>query len=307
MGITAVQKMRLGIFVIIGMVILAAFIAIPIGLRFTERTKSYYTLFQGETLYGLDVGAKVRFNGMSIGIVEKISYLPEDLTKMKVEMSVPYNFPIKVDMHTTTGLVGITGLKYIEISGGSNESEYLKPGGEIPNRQSMFASIGDKAGELADKVDVLLSHLNTLTHPDSLRSLKTIMDNVADITGDAKEAFGDVRAFIPTAGKIADTTKLIISEALKITKDIKDVTGNFKEGLSGSDIAGIVMRMDSTMALVKNLAEDVSLMVLQTREDFAATVNNLKETSDNANLLMRMLSDNPSLLIRGESRGRDRR
>jgi ABC-type transporter Mla subunit MlaD len=307
MGITAVQKMRLGIFVIIGMVILAAFIAIPVGLRFTERTKMYYTLFQGETLYGLDVGAKVRFNGMSIGVVERISYLPEDLTKMRVDMSVPHNFPIKVDMHTTTGLVGITGLKYIEISGGSNESEYLKQGGEIPNRQSMFASIGDKAGELADKVDVLLSHLNVLTHPDSLRSLKVIMDNVADITGDAKEAFSDVRTFIPTAGKIADTTKLIISEALKITKDISEVTGNFKEGLSGSDIAGIVLRMDSTMALVKTLAEDVSLMVMQTKEDFAATVDNLKETAENANLLMRTLSDNPSLLIRGESRRRDKR
>ncbi|MCL2689143.1 MAG: MlaD family protein [Chitinispirillia bacterium] len=307
MAITAVQKMRLGIFVIIGMVILAAFIAIPVGMKFTERTSTYYTLFQGETLYGLDVGARVRFNGMPIGNVTNISYLPEDLTKMKVEMSVPFNFPIKVDMHTTTGMVGITGLKYIEISGGSNESEFLKPGSEIPNRQSMFASIGDRAGELADKVDVLLTHLGILTHPDSLQSLKVIMDNVADITGDAKEAFGDVRAFIPTAGQIADTTKLIISEALKITKDISEVTGNFKEGLSGSDIAGIVLRMDSTMALVKTLAEDVSLMVMQTKEDFAVTVDNLKETAEHANQLMRTLSDNPSLLIRGEQRGRDRR
>jgi len=307
MGITAVQKMRLGVFVITGMIILAAFIAIPIGMKFTERTKTYYTLFQGETLYGLDVGAKVRFNGMPIGAVEKISYMPEDLTKMKVEISVPHDFPIKVDMYATTGTVGITGLKYIEISGGSNESAVLKAGSEITNRASMLATIGNKAEELVEKVGVLLSHLNVLTHPDSLQSLKTIMDNVADITGEAKEAFGDVRAFIPTAGKIADTTKLIISEALKITKDISEVTGNFKEGLSGSDIAAIVLRMDSTMALVKNLAEDVSLMVLQTKEDFATTVDNLKETAENANLLMRTLSDNPSLLIRGESRGRDKR
>ncbi|MDR2727727.1 MAG: MlaD family protein [Chitinispirillales bacterium] len=307
MGITAAQKMRLGVFVIIGMAILAAFIAIPLGMKFTQRTKSYFTLFQGETLYGLDVGAKVRYNGMSIGVVEKISYLPEDLTKMKVEISVPDNFPMKVDMYATTGTVGITGLKYIEISGGSNEAQLLKAGSEITNRASMFASIGSKAEELADKVDVLLSHLNVLTHPDSLRSIKTIMDNVADITGEAKVAFGEVSAFIPTAGKIADTTKLIISEALKITKDIKEVTGSFKDGFSGGDVAAIVTRMDSTVIIVRNLAEDLSLMVLQTREDFAATVDNLKETAENANLLMRMLSDNPSLLIRGESRGRDKR
>lgn len=307
MGITAAQKMRLGVFVIIGMVILAAFIAIPLGMRFTQRTKMYYTLFHGETLYGLDVGAKVRFNGMAIGIVEKISYMPDDLTRMRVDMSVPYNFPIKEDMYITTGLVGITGLKFIEISGGSNESAYLKPGSEITNKQSMFATIGGKAEELVDKVDVLLSHLNVLTHPDSLQSLKTIMDNVADITGEAKAAFGDVRAFIPTAGKIADTTKLIVSEALKITQDIKDITGSFKEGFSSGDVAAIVSRMDSTVVSVKNLAEDLSLMVLQTREDFAVTVDNLKETAESANLLMRMLSDNPSLLLRGEQKGRDRR
>ncbi|MDR0306203.1 MAG: MlaD family protein [Chitinispirillales bacterium] len=307
MGITAAQKMRLGIFVVIGMAILAAFIAIPLGMKFTQRTKTFYTLFQGETLYGLDVGAKVRYNGMSIGAVEKISYLPEDLTKMKVEISVPENFPIKVDMHTTTGMVGITGLKYIEISGGSNESPLLKPGGEIPNRASMFSNIGSKAEELTDKVDALLSHLNIITHPDSLRSLKVIMDNVADITGEAKSAFGDVRAFIPTAGKIADTTKIIISEALRITKDIKEITGSFSEGFSGNDVAAIVSRMDTTVMMVRNLTEDLSLMMMQTREDFSVTVENLKETAENANLLMRMLSENPSLLIRGESRERDRR
>jgi ABC-type transporter Mla subunit MlaD len=69
MGITAAQKTRLGIFVIIGMVILAAFIITPIGMKLSHRTKIYIAYFEHESMQGLEQGAAVKFNGVSIGRV----------------------------------------------------------------------------------------------------------------------------------------------------------------------------------------------------------------------------------------------
>ncbi|MDR0331821.1 MAG: MlaD family protein [Chitinispirillales bacterium] len=307
MGITAAQKMRLGVFVIVGMAILAAFIIIPVGMKMTRHTKTYYSYFEGESLQGLEQGAAVKFNGVAIGKVQGVTYNPHDINKMRVELSVIESFPMRVDMYATTGLIGITGLKYVEVSGGSNESAQLKPGGVVPTRASLFASVGEKADALINKVESLLDHLNTVTHPDSLRSVKVAVDNVAEITGNAKEVLYGLRGAVPSVAKTIDTVQLAVGEVHKITQDIKAMTGTLREGVEGGNVPELIARVDSAVVSVKTLTENVSLMVLQTREDFSVTMENLRDAAESASQLMKMLSENPSLLIRGEGKERDNR
>jgi phospholipid/cholesterol/gamma-HCH transport system substrate-binding protein len=307
MAITSAQKTRLGVFVVIGMIILAAFIVVPIGNKMSTHTKTYITFFRGESLQGLDQGASVKFNGVSIGKVQKVSYYPQDINKMKVELSVSDQFPMKVDMYSTTGTVGITGLKYIEISGGSNKAALLKPGGEIPSRVSFMANISGKAEVLTEKVEILLNHVNILTHPDSMQPVRVAMGNLAELTGDAKEAFSDIRTFIPKAGVMADTIQRAVDEALLAVQDVRAVTGTFRDVISDSDLTGMMERMDSTVTSIQTLAENLSLMVRQTQEDFSVSMENLREAMESANQLMRTLSENPSLLLRGEKQERDNR
>jgi hypothetical protein len=57
---------------------------------------------------------------------------------------------------------------------------------------------------------------------------------------------------------------------------------------------------DSTVRSVKNLTENLNLIVKQSREDFSISMQNLRETMENANELMKVLSENPSLILRGE-------
>jgi phospholipid/cholesterol/gamma-HCH transport system substrate-binding protein len=307
MSITAAQKFRLGIFVIIGMAILAAFIIIPIGMKMTQHQKTYISIFEGESLQGLEQGAAVKFNGVSIGTVQRVTYNPDDINKMRVELSVMESFPMRVDMYATTGLIGITGLKYVEISGGSNGAALLKPGGTVPTRASLFASVGEKADVLIEKVETLLNHLNNVTDPDSLRSVKIALDNLADLTGDAKNLFGTVGEVVPSVGKIIDTVQATVSEIHKITLDIKELTDTLRGGVSGANIPGILAKADTAVTSVKALTDNLSLMVMQTREDFSISMENLRETLESASQLMKMLADNPSLLIRGEGKERDNR
>jgi len=307
MGITAAQKLRLGIFVIIGMAILSAFIIIPIGMKMSQHQKTYVSYFEGESLQGLEQGAAVKFNGVAIGTVQRVTYNVEDINKMKVELSVMESFPMRVDMYATTGLIGITGLKYVEISGGSNEAALLKAGGVVPTRSSLFASVGEKAEELIGKVETLLNHLNTVTDPDSLRSVKVTMDNLASLTGDAKTVFGSVGGVVPAAARVIDTVQVAVSEVHSIMRDVKEITDTLKNGINGGNIPGIIARADSTVTAVKALTDNMSLMIMQTREDFSISIENLREALENANQLMQMLAENPSLLIRGEGKERDNR
>jgi len=314
MAITAAQKTRLGVFVIIGMIILAAFIVVPIANKISYRTHTYYALFEGESLQGLEVGAAVKFNGVSIGKVQGVTYNPDDINRMRVEMRVVEKFPMRVDMHAKTGLIGITGLKYVEISGGSNEGARLAPEGVVPTKAPLFAKVGERVDTLAGQVELLLRQLNTITNPDSLSSVKIIIDNMADLTGEAKlltgeakRLFTDIRGVVPPTIGVLDTVQQVTNEVLKITKDVKDMTETFRAGVEGGNIPALIARVDSTAASVKMLTDNVSLMILQTREDVSVSMENLRETMESANQLMRALAENPSLLIRGEGRERDRR
>jgi ABC-type transporter Mla subunit MlaD len=123
MSISKSQQARLGVFMAAGAVICCVMIAIPITSRLNNRQKAYIAYFSGESLSGLEEGAQVKFHGVPIGKVNRISYDPKDLTRVKAELTVKEDFPMKTDMYAETGAMGITGLKYVEILGGTDAAE----------------------------------------------------------------------------------------------------------------------------------------------------------------------------------------
>ncbi|HON09311.1 MAG TPA: MlaD family protein [Chitinispirillaceae bacterium] len=303
MSISRAQRARLGVFVIAGIILLAIFFVIPLGMKLTDKFNTFFAYFEGESLSGLEQGAVVKFSGVPIGKVEKITYLPDNLSKVKVEMKIQHDFPMKVDMVATTGAMGITGLKYVEITGGKNESELLKPGSEIPTKISVISTITGKAESIVAKVELLLNHLNQITEPDSLRSIKKILDNVAYITEDVRGFVSESR---PQIQKMTSSTSSLITKIDSVAGDIKNFTSSFKGDITADQISRTFSAIDSTVQSLKSLAENLSLMVRQSREDFAVGMENIREASENANQLTKILAENPSLLLKGESqRGRE--
>ncbi|NLL13468.1 MAG: MCE family protein [Fibrobacter sp.] len=298
MSISRAQRARLGVFLIIGTVLLILFAVVPLGLKLSDKYNEYVAYFQGESLSGLEQGAVVKYSGVPIGKVERITYLPNDLSKVRVIMKLQADFPMKVDMVATTGAMGITGLKYVEITGGTNESELVKPGSEIPTKQSMISTITGKAEVIVGKVELLLNHLTQITNPDSLASAKKILDNVAIITEDVKNFVSEFR---PKIDSITFASNSIINRIDGIAADVKEFTGNFKNAVKGEQIASTFTSIDSTAQALKDLTENLSLMVRQSREDFTVGLQNIREATENANQLTKVLSENPSLLLRSET------
>ena len=297
MSITRSQQARLGFFMVAGVVIACVMIAIPLGAGLTNREKKYFAYFTGESLSGLEQGAQVKFNGVPIGKVDKITYDSHDLSRVRVEFKIQEDFPMKKDMFAQTGAMGITGLKYVEIQGGSNEAPLIKPNSEIPSKISTMASITGKAEVIVGKIELLLNHLNKITEPDSLASIKRVLGNLAVITNDFKTFFGTVG---PDFQVMSASVEKVIIRLDSISRDVKSLTGTLNKGLSGQQIASIMGSADTTVRSLKNLTETVNLMVKQSREDFSVSMQNLRETMENADELMKVLSENPSLLLRGE-------
>jgi phospholipid/cholesterol/gamma-HCH transport system substrate-binding protein len=280
-----------------GLVLACLLAAIPLGLHISKKDKTFFAYFRGESLSGLEVGAQVKFSGVPIGKIVRISYNPHDLTKVKTELKIQEDFPMKNDMYAQTGMMGITGLKYVEILGGTNAAPLLNAGDEIQTRQSVFSTISGKADAIVGKVELLLNHLNQITEPDSLQSVKAVLTNLTTITEDFRKFFEHMG---PELQDMSGSATNLITRVDSISLDIKALTATFNKAFSNNRIGSILGSVDSTTRSIKTLSENMTLMVRQSREDFSVSLQNLREALENANGLMRELSENPSLLIRTE-------
>ena len=297
MSISKSQQTRLGIFMVVGIAVAGIMVSIPIRSRLSNRQKDYTAYFSGESLSGLEEGAQVKFHGVPIGKVNRISYDPRDLSRVKTDIRIQEDFPMKTDMYAQTGAMGITGLKYVEILGGTNAAPQLKPHSEIPTKTSMFATITGKAEMIVGKIELLLNHLNLITEPDSLQSIKSILENLTVITDDFRGFFGRAG---PELQGMSGTAQQLMSRLDSIARDVKVLTGAVSQSISGPRLGSIIASVDTAAASMKTLSENMSLMIKQSREDFSVSLQTLREALENANGLMRELSENPSLILRNE-------
>jgi len=295
MSISASQRARLGVFMTVGVVLVALFVAIPVGFRVANRQKSYYAYFQGESVSGLEQGADVKFRGVPVGKVVKIEYDPGNLERVRVDVRIAHDFPLKQDMYGQISGLSITGIKHLELSGGTNEAPLLAEHSEIATRPSPMSVVTGKAEEIIAKVEVLLNHLNTLTHPDS--SVGTILDNVAAISTETRGFVAEIRPKIQ--GSAGSFTQLI-SNIDSIAQDLKQITSETRRAFSGDRFSSILASVDSSAQSIKEVSEDISLVVRQSREDIMVSMENLRDALENANELTKILAENPSLLLRGE-------
>lgn len=303
MSISKAQRARLGVFVVSGIVLLLLFVSVTLGLKLSKTMKTYFAYFQGESLSGLEQGALVKYTGVPIGKVDKITYQQSDLSKVKVSLSVRPDFPMKEDMYATTGLLGITGLKYVEILGGTGAALLLKNGGEIQTRVSMFSSISGKAEAIVAKVEFLINNLNQLSNPDSLKSLRLLIENIGTITGDVRKLTGTMT---PKIDSMTSSATNIMSKVDRIAGNVQDLTRTIDTAFSAGRITRTISSVDSAAVALKLVANNLSLLVRQSREDFSVSLQNLREASESANQLAKKLAENPSLLIKsGSQKERD--
>lgn len=117
-----------------------------------EKTDTYYVAFQDVSVSGMEVGSSVKYLGINVGTISDIEINPEDVTSILLELSLKSGTPIKEDSRAEIVSLGITGMKAIEIRGGSNEAKLLNPGSHIEPGESLTSKISGKADVIAEKV-----------------------------------------------------------------------------------------------------------------------------------------------------------
>src|SRR4029453_10639536 len=155
--------------------------------RGEEQFARYDILFAG-SVTGLQVDGTVRYRGVPVGRITDIAIDPKNIAAIRVTIEIDADTPVRTDTVASIELQGITGVTYILLKGGKQESASLpktmtEPYPQItstPSRiERLFETAPDllsKASTLIDRVTLLFSDENEKNISESLANLRALSD-----------------------------------------------------------------------------------------------------------------------------------
>jgi phospholipid/cholesterol/gamma-HCH transport system substrate-binding protein len=266
------KQLRVGVFVVGAIALVVVVLIVFAGLRwFSPRDK--YHVRVDDSVFGLEPGAQVLMNGIRIGTVDGMRVMPDDPRMVDITIAVKRGQPIKADTEALLKFVGITGLKVIDLRGGSPAAATLPPGSVIPTGETMLDEVSRRGKELLDHSDELMKQAQAV-----LELTKTTMTNVAEVTD--------------PAGEIMVHTKTTAANLARATASLDAMVRENRAAIRGSLDA--VNRAASSAA---ELTADLDGVVRDNQQTLRSTLADVRQASRSFRELARELKQRPSRLL----------
>jgi phospholipid/cholesterol/gamma-HCH transport system substrate-binding protein len=184
---TRAHYVLVGAFVIA--VLTAAFVSVIwlVGAQFQREGAIYDVYFRG-SVSGLNDGAVVRYKGVGIGRVLNIRLDPENVERIRVRIEIDSATTIKEDAVAELEAQGITGLAFVQITGGSNASPDLKKREDkrypiIASKPSRLEEVVTSAPELLKRATLVADRLTLVLSDENLASITQALSHINALTG----------------------------------------------------------------------------------------------------------------------------
>ena len=310
------QKIRLAIFLIVALFILLSSIIIITGSRLFKKRSTYYIRYKEISLTGLEIGSAVKYRGIRIGRIDDIYIDEKDITSIIVEITVEPKVPIKEDAEAIVTYVGITGLKMIELQGGTNESKLLPPESFINSGQSIVDMISGQAEVITQKLELILNNIAELTTVSRRQQLFRMIDNTSSTLETFQTLLDTNQVTIyHTLKNVERVTShldtLMISSNLAVN-DIRKITNSPKlmstinniekisAELEQAKLSELIDKLASAVEQTNRTFTHLDLTILKSRHDILSSTEILRESLEYFNEFTRLISENPSLILRSK-------
>jgi phospholipid/cholesterol/gamma-HCH transport system substrate-binding protein len=263
-----------------------------------DREFAYYDIVFTEAVTGLGKGGIVQYNGIKVGEVAQLSLAKDDPRKVIARIRLDSETPVKQDTRAKLGLQGVTGVAFIQLSGGSPSSPPLRPTREnpvpvIPSEESALSKLLASGSDIVTSVNDLLLRANEVLSKENVERISATLENLKGITGtvDAQRddlsaalkqlasATADLKHTLNTVDTMATTTNDLmrnnareVLEATQKALDSVDRVAQSTNGLIGDNRAAISEFSDQGL-------RQLGPTIVELRE----TLRALKQLSDRLN------------------------
>jgi len=259
---TRANYVLIGGFTILASVLLL-FFALWAAKFSSDRNWRQYQVIFTEPVTGLTEGGGVQYNGISVGTVDKLSLAPDDARKVIALLKVKADTPVKVDTLAKLSQQGITGVPFIQLTGGSPGAGLLEASdsSEIPiirTEPSALQNIADTASRLVARMDKLISEEN-------ITKLSATIDHLEQATGSISGQREDIAALIVNARKATETLQVTLTTAngalTKIDREVVD------------QLPALMAKLDATVGNLDSVAGNANAMISENRPAIQSFAN----------------------------------
>lgn len=269
---TRINFLKIGLFVSLlsTLLIFSIFWLGKFGLE-SKKYDTYFTFFD-DSINGLNIGSSIKYKGLDIGVVKNISINPKNSEEIKIELEIQKGTPIKHDNYAILGSLGITGLKYIELKGGSSESPLLEDNkfGEkvIESKKSTLSNIVTSTEDVMREVLIILKSFEKVLNQENISNFAQLLENSEKSMANFNELLFDIKNFTDvgsssfksvktSADSFNITMKKLEEELEKGSFDIKNLTQDSLNNLE-SALTNMNETLITMQELIKNLNESPS-------------------------------------------------
>ncbi len=278
----------------------------------------FYRVNMKESVAGLSVNASVKYKGVDVGKVVSISLDENNPEEVKLILGIQEGTSIRQDTIARLQVQGLTGLAYVELTGGSRDAPPLLPKSE--NELPVIKAGPSLVARLENVVSAITTRLLTNKNLDAFSATLSNLSIVTGALANRADALGQ------TVVNLETTTGAFAARADSIGKGLDDAAKTFANSArlsararpllaQASEALGQAFqafdKIEKTADTFDKTGKDLSAVVREGGREFSLVVGDvevllrkLQRLSDTLDRFSRKLERDPQMLLFGKEKGR---
>jgi phospholipid/cholesterol/gamma-HCH transport system substrate-binding protein len=303
------QKTRLGIFLTLATVLFLAVAGFFIVPKLRDTGTIYTVNFRDTSVQGLIIGSLVKYRGVEVGRVVRIRVNPMNLDSVLVDVKIREGVTVKTDMTALMAYVGLTGQKYIEISGGTLESPNLPAHGEIATSRGL----GEQAEDIVKNFDTTAQRITEVLSPENVARFSAFLENTekssATLSGILESRRQSIENTLASFERASTELAQATAKFAPVTEDLERLVksveasstktlDNISERFSAEEMGQVIKDLKDFLATASVSLKKVESVLLEQQSELQRTFTNLGLAVENLARFSREIADEPSAILR---------
>lgn len=306
---------KIGLFVILGGAALVALLLVVGARSWNEETVQYTTYFD-ESVQGLELGAQVKFRGVTVGAVQEIKLAPDrQLVEVRMNMDVESSRNLldpsvprqgSLVLRTQLAQAGLTGHRFVLIDffdGAQNAEQSLPfpaPQHYLPSVPSTISQLESAVVQTSDQLPLIAERAaQTLARIDATVASIDQADlpqKISDVVSDAQRVMLLLNNQL-VAADVPATTKEVRGTLAAMTKTLGHIDGTVQR-INAQN--GVLASIEGSMLSVRQVAHGASSVTPQ----IDSTLKEVQAAARSFRRLADALEREPDMLVKGRAGGR---
>ena len=279
---------------LLGAALIAGALWLASGGAFQKKYDLYLAV-EEESVAGLNLNAPVKFNGVDVGKVREIHIDTANPERVILLFAIERGTPIKDDTVAVLKTQGLTGIAYVELSGGTREAAPLvvKPGSDFPiiqTKPSLSTRLENVLTSVLAKVDSTSKNLNAMLSDENQASFKNALADIATVAHTLAARKEALDAGIANANKTFDNAA---RASAKLEPAIERV------GKAANAVEKMGNEVSTTSKTFNTVGNDVKRLTTETMPELERLLGELSTLSISLRRLTEQTERNPSSLLYG--------